>query len=32
MWVMMFTIVIGISLCFAVGAVAVESREERVRL
>jgi hypothetical protein len=32
MWVMMFTIVIGIALCFAVGAVAVESHEEKVRL
>jgi hypothetical protein len=32
MWVTFFTIVIGIALCFAFGAIAVESYEEKVRL
>ncbi len=31
MWTTLFTIVIGISLCFAAGAMALESREENVR-
>ena len=31
MWIMLFTIVIGIALCFAVGAKAMESYEENVR-
>ena len=31
MWVMMFCVVISISLCLALGAMAVESHEEKVR-
>jgi hypothetical protein len=31
MWITLFTIVIGIALCFAVGAMAMESYEENVR-
>jgi hypothetical protein len=31
MWVTLFTIVIGIALCFALGAMAVESYEENVQ-
>ncbi len=30
MWITLFTIVIGIALCFAVGAMAMESYEENV--
>jgi len=30
-WITLFTIVIGIALCFALGAVAVESHEENAR-
>jgi hypothetical protein len=29
MWITLFTIVIGIALCFALGAMAVESYEEK---
>jgi hypothetical protein len=32
MWIMFFTIVIGIALCLGLGAMAVESYEENVRL
>ena len=31
MWLTLFTIVGGISLCFAFGAIAVDSYEENVR-
>jgi len=31
MWITVFTIVIGIALCFGIGAMAVESYEENVR-
>ena len=31
MWVTLFTIVIGIALCFALGAMAVESYDENVQ-
>ena len=31
MWITLFTIVIGISVCFALGAKALESDEENVR-
>lgn len=32
MWITLFTIVIGIALCFGLGAMAVESYDEKVRL
>ena len=31
MWITLFTIVIGIALCFGLGAMAVESYKEKVR-
>jgi hypothetical protein len=31
MWITFFTIAIGIALCFALGAMAIESYEENVR-
>jgi hypothetical protein len=31
MWTTLFTIVIGVALCFALGAMALESYEENVR-
>jgi hypothetical protein len=31
MWITLFTIVIGIALCFGLGAVAIESHEEKVQ-
>jgi hypothetical protein len=31
MWITLFTIVIGIALCFALGAKAAESYEEKAR-
>jgi hypothetical protein len=31
MWITLFTIVIGIAFCFAVGAMAMESYEENVQ-
>jgi hypothetical protein len=31
MWITVFTIVIGIALCFAVGAMAMESHEDNVQ-
>ena len=32
MWVTFFTIVIGIAVCSAFGAIAIESYEENIRL
>jgi hypothetical protein len=32
MWITFFTVVFGIALCFAFGAMAVESYEKNVRL
>ena len=31
MWITLFTIVIGIALCFGLGAMAIESHEENVQ-
>jgi len=31
MWITLFTIVIGIALCFGIGAMAMESYEEKAR-
>jgi hypothetical protein len=31
MWTTLFTIVIGVALCFALGAMVLESYEENVR-